>query len=119
MSDDAHRPRIEAAFADRTKLADPETIAAVEATIAALDAGALRVATHDAASDAWTTHAWLMQAILLYFALRKVESLHAGPLEWHDKIPTKHDLAAAGVRVVPPGVARYGAHLERGVVLMP
>jgi 2,3,4,5-tetrahydropyridine-2-carboxylate N-succinyltransferase len=119
MSDDAHRPRIEAAFAERAKLAEPETVAAVEATLAALDAGTLRVATYDAAADAWTTHAWLMQAILLYFALRKVETLEAGPLEWHDKIPTKRNLAAAGVRVVPPGVARYGAHLERGVVLMP
>jgi 2,3,4,5-tetrahydropyridine-2-carboxylate N-succinyltransferase len=59
------------------------------------------------------------EAILLYFAVRQMETTAIGPFEFHDKIPLKKDLAAAGVRVVPPGVARYGSFLEKGVIVMP
>jgi 2,3,4,5-tetrahydropyridine-2-carboxylate N-succinyltransferase len=48
-----------------------------------------------------------------------MELWQAGPLEFNDKIPVKHGLDAAGVRVVPPGTVRYGAHLERGAIVMP
>jgi 2,3,4,5-tetrahydropyridine-2-carboxylate N-succinyltransferase len=114
------RPRVEAAFADRSKLDEPDHRFAVESTVAALDRGELRVATPpDDEGGAWTTNAWIKQAILLYFAIRKVERIDCGALEFHDKIPLKHDFDSAGVRVVPPGVARYGSFLERGVVLMP
>ncbi len=114
------RPRVEQAYADRNLLATPDGRAAVEATIDALDRGDLRVATPpQVEGEAWTTHAWIQQAILLYFALRKMEKLECGPLEFHDKIPVKRNLDAAGVRVVPPGVIRYGAYLEPGAVLMP
>jgi 2,3,4,5-tetrahydropyridine-2-carboxylate N-succinyltransferase len=67
----------------------------------------------------WKVNAWLKEAILLYFAISKMETVEAGPFEFHDKIPLKKNLAQAGVRVVPPGTVRYGAHLERGVVVMP
>jgi 2,3,4,5-tetrahydropyridine-2-carboxylate N-succinyltransferase len=114
------RPRVEAAFADRSKLTEPDHRFAVESTVAALDRGELRVATPpEDEGGAWTTNAWIKQAILLYFAIRKVERIECGALEFHDKIPLKHDFDSAGVRVVPPGVARYGSFLERGVVLMP
>jgi len=65
------------------------------------------------------TNEWLKKAILLYFKLRKVEPIEAGELGYLDKIPVKHDYAAHGVRVVPPGVARYGSYLSEGVILMP
>ncbi|MEZ4256350.1 MAG: 2,3,4,5-tetrahydropyridine-2,6-dicarboxylate N-succinyltransferase [Polyangiales bacterium] len=113
------RPLVEAAFADRTKLADAAHEAAVRDVIERLDKGALRVATHDEASDTWTTHAWVKQAVLLYFAIQKMERWEAGPFEFWDKIPLKKDLEAQGVRVVPPGTCRYGAHLEKSVILMP
>src|SRR5580693_3932667 len=117
---DTHRPLVTAAFADRALLARPDHKAAVEDTVAALDRGELRVASPpDTEGGAWTTHAWVKEAILLFFALSKMESTTIGPFEFHDKIPLKRHLAAAGVRVVPPGVARYGSFLERGVVLMP
>ena len=87
------------------------------ATIAALDAGTLRVAEKQ--GNEWVVHAWVKQAILLYFAVRPMEALDAGPLHFHDKIPLKGDLAKAGVRVVPPGAVRYGAHVEAGAVVMP
>ncbi len=118
--EDTLRPLVAAAFADRSLLANADHKAAVEAAVAALDTGDLRVASPPGSEGgAWTTHAWVKEAILLYFALRQMEKTTVGPFEFHDKIPLKHDLPAAGVRVVPPGVARYGSFLERGVILMP
>src|SRR5262249_39759568 len=80
--------------------------------------GALRVASRDDAG-AWQTHAWVKEAILLYFAVRGMERMEVGPFEFHDKIPLKRGLDKAGVRVVPPGVVRYGAFLEPGAIVMP
>ncbi|HET9327952.1 MAG TPA: 2,3,4,5-tetrahydropyridine-2,6-dicarboxylate N-succinyltransferase [Candidatus Eisenbacteria bacterium] len=96
---------------------EPEVRGAVEGTLAELDGGRLRVA--EKRGDDWVTHGWIQQAILLFFRLRSAETFEAGPIEFHDKIPLKRNLAAAGVRVVPPGVARYGSFLEPGVILMP
>jgi 2,3,4,5-tetrahydropyridine-2-carboxylate N-succinyltransferase len=111
---------VEAAYADRDKLAQRACSDAVLETVAALDRGDLRVATPPAEPGGeWTTHAWIKQAILLYFALRKMEVTTCGPFEFHDKIPLKRGLGAAGVRVVPPGVVRYGAFLEAGAIVMP
>ena len=67
----------------------------------------------------WVVNEWVKRAILLYFRLAGLETSHAGPLEFHDKIPTKTGLAEAGVRLVPPGTIRYGAFCEPGVVVMP
>ncbi len=105
------------AYAGRRALESPEVRGAVEGTLAELDAGRLRVA--EPRGDEWITHGWIQQAIALYFRLRAPETLEVGPFEYHDKIPLKRNLAAAGVRVVPPGVARYGSFLEPGVILMP
>jgi 2,3,4,5-tetrahydropyridine-2-carboxylate N-succinyltransferase len=114
------RPLVEAAAADRALLKDPTHARAVEETMAALDRGALRVATPpEGDGGEWTTHAWVKQAILLYFAVRKMERIEVGPFEFHDKIPLKKGLDAAGVRVVPPGVVRFGAFLESGAIVMP
>jgi 2,3,4,5-tetrahydropyridine-2-carboxylate N-succinyltransferase len=118
--DETLRPRVEQAYADRSLLTNPDYRFAIEGTITALDRGELRVASPpEGDADAWTTHAWIKEAILLYFVLRKMEKIECGALEFHDKIPVKRDLDAAGVRVVPPGVARFGSFLEPGAVLMP
>ena len=109
---------VEAAFADRELLKDERHEAAVRATLRLLDAGELRVATPDGAGG-WTTHAWVKQAVLLYFAIQKMETTETPPFEFYDKIPLKKNLAAQGVRVVPPGTCRYGAHMEPSVILMP
>jgi len=120
IADHPLRPVIEAAFADRSRLTDPKVVAAVEETIALLDRGEIRVAEPPASDDGeWTVHAWTKQAILLYFGIRKMEPSEAGPLAFNDKIPIKRDLEKAGVRIVPPGTVRYGAHCERGVIVMP
>jgi 2,3,4,5-tetrahydropyridine-2-carboxylate N-succinyltransferase len=116
---ETHRPLVEAAFANRKLLAEPDHRYAIEGTIHALDRGEVRVASPpELPGGDWTTNAWVKQAIMLYFALRKVERIEAGSLEWHDKIPVKTQFEQ-GVRVVPPGMARLGSFLEAGVVLMP
>ncbi len=91
--------------------------AAVEAMIARLDRGEARVA--ERIDGEWVVNEDAKQAILDYFRLRQVEPMEVGPFEYLDKIPLKHDYAEAGVRVVPPAVARYGSFLSRDVVMMP
>ncbi len=113
---DDRQELVSAAYADREKLR--EAADAVRSVITDLDRGALRVATCDDAGE-WTVHAWIKQAILLYFGVAEMRVDEVGPFEFHDKIPPKRGLAEAGVRVVPPGVARYGSYLEPGVVMMP
>ncbi len=112
MSD---RAAIEAAFADLERL--DEAADAVAHTIAALDTGRLRVA--EKVDGEWVVNVWVKEAIMLYFRLSGLETTHAGPFEYHDKIPTKQALADQGIRVVPPGTVRYGAFCEPGVVIMP
>ena len=92
-------------------------VAAVEEAVRMLDEGEARVA--EPGPDGWIVNEWAKKAILLLFRLRELEPLEAGPFEYLDKIPLKHDYAERGVRVVPPAVARYGSFLSRGVVLMP
>jgi 2,3,4,5-tetrahydropyridine-2-carboxylate N-succinyltransferase len=105
------------AYEGTRPLDDLEARGAVDSAIASLDDGSLRVAERN--DGGWVTHGWLQQALALYFRMR-VSTTHAlGPFEFHDKIPLKKGLEAAGVRVVPPGVARYGSFLEPGVILMP
>jgi 2,3,4,5-tetrahydropyridine-2-carboxylate N-succinyltransferase len=85
--------------------------------IAALDRGEVRVAEPD--GDDWRVNADVQEAILDYFRARTMEPQEVGMFSYHDKIPLKDGYAELGVRVVPPAVARYGAFLSRGVVLMP
>jgi 2,3,4,5-tetrahydropyridine-2-carboxylate N-succinyltransferase len=82
-----------------------------------LDKGRLRVA--EPVGDSWKVNEWIKKAVILFFPIRTMEVTEAGPLEFHDKIPLKHNYAAQGVRVVPQAVARYGAFLAKGVILMP
>ncbi len=114
----ATRLLIESAYKDRTRMGDPDVNRAIEQVIHALDDGSVRVAEKDG-SGKWITHAWIKEAVLLYFAVRNMERSEVGPFEFHDKIPLKRRFDKANVRVVPPGVIRFGAHLEKGVVVMP
>jgi 2,3,4,5-tetrahydropyridine-2-carboxylate N-succinyltransferase len=89
----------------------------IEEAVRLLDRGEVRVA--ERSDGRWVVNEWAKKAILLYFRLRKVEPTEAGPFRSLDKIPLKADFAERGVRVVPGAVARYGAFLSPGVVLMP
>ncbi len=108
---------IEKAWDDRSLLTDPNTLNAIEEVVANLDKGTLRVA--EPAENGWVVNDWVKKAVILYFPTQKMETIEVGPFEYHDKIPLKKDYASQGVRVVPNAVARYGAYLERGVVMMP
>ncbi|MCY1082322.1 2,3,4,5-tetrahydropyridine-2,6-dicarboxylate N-succinyltransferase [Archangium lansingense] len=109
--------KVSAAFADRAKLKEAGYVAAVRETLALLDAGEVRVA--EKGPEGWKVNAWVKEAILLFFGISDMKVMEVEPFEFFDKIPLKKGLEAAGVRVVPPGVVRYGAFVERGAVVMP
>ncbi|MEZ4759239.1 MAG: 2,3,4,5-tetrahydropyridine-2,6-dicarboxylate N-succinyltransferase [Flavobacteriales bacterium] len=114
---------IERAWEDRALLKDPAIVRAIEHTIELLDKGEVRVAEPvDGFADGegrWKVNDWVKKAVILYFPIRGMETLHAGPLEFHDKMRLKTGYAELGVRVVPHAVARYGAYLAKGVIMMP
>lgn len=119
---------IDTAWEDRASIspaaAPAEVRQAVEHTLAELNAGRLRVATRQGVGQ-WTVHQWIKKAVLLSFRLSDNEVMHAGDLGFYDKVKTKfahlspEQMAASGVRVVPPAVARHGSFVAKGVVLMP
>jgi 2,3,4,5-tetrahydropyridine-2,6-dicarboxylate N-succinyltransferase len=109
---------IEAAWNDRTLLQLPETKNAVQTVVQQLDTGQIRVA-EPLPDGSWFTHEWIKKAVLLYFPLQEMQTIEVGPFEFHDKIPLKKGFAAQGVRVVPHALARYGAFIEKGAILMP
>jgi 2,3,4,5-tetrahydropyridine-2,6-dicarboxylate N-succinyltransferase len=112
---------IEELWERKGELSPKDTDAAriVEEAINLLDSGEARVAEVDPATNEVVVHEWLKKSILMLFSLRGMETIEYGPFEFADKLPLKHDFAAAGVRVVPGASARWGSFLSRGVVLMP
>lgn len=114
--------RIEDAWNDRMKLQNEKVKQAVSSVIELLDQGVLRVADKmgkAGTAGEWQTHEWIKKAILLYFAIMPMEKMEAGPMIFHDKIPLKKNYKELGVRVVPHGLARFGAYLAKGVIMMP
>jgi 2,3,4,5-tetrahydropyridine-2,6-dicarboxylate N-succinyltransferase len=89
----------------------------VEELIAALDRGEIRIA--EKLDGEWTVNEEAKRAVIEYFRLRRMEPMEVGPFEYHDKIPLKTGYEELGVRVVPPAVARYGAYVSPGAILMP
>lgn len=114
------RQEIENAWDDRALLKERRTVEAIEHIIELLDLGELRVADPPSNGEGeWTVNDWVKKAVILYFPTRAMETLEAGPLEFHDKMRLKRGYAALKVRVVPHAVARYGAYLAPGTILMP
>ena len=109
---------IEQAWDDRELLKDPATQNAIRQVVSLLDVGQLRVA-EPTADGHWVTHEWVKKGVILYFPIQQMEVIEAPPFEFHDKIPLKKNYAELGVRVVPHAIARHGAFLEKGVILMP
>lgn len=108
---------IENAWNDRTLLSEKETITCINEVIELLDKGQIRVAEKQ--NGSWVVNEWVKKAVILYFPTRKMETFHAGPMEFYDKIPLKSNFEALGVRVVPHGIARYGSFVAPGVIMMP
>ncbi|HYE71521.1 MAG TPA: 2,3,4,5-tetrahydropyridine-2,6-dicarboxylate N-succinyltransferase [Aquabacterium sp.] len=106
------------------KGAPKEVLEAVEHVIAEMNKGELRVATRTGVGQ-WTVHQWVKKAVLLSFRLRDNELMKSGDIAFYDKVPTKfahlspEEMAATGVRVVPPAVARRGSYIAKGAILMP
>jgi|TARA_B110000305_G_scaffold91781_1_gene103467 2,3,4,5-tetrahydropyridine-2-carboxylate N-succinyltransferase len=112
------RSIIETAWEHRELLKDPETIKAIEAVIEDLDKGRLRVA-EPLENGKWQVNEWVKKAVVMYFPIRKMETIEVGPFEFHDKMKLKTNYSELGVRVVPHAVARYGAFIAPGVIMMP
>jgi len=112
------RSIIEAAWENRELLTIPETISAIEQVIEEIDKGTLRVAEPLENGD-WQVNEWVKKAVVMYFPIRKMETIEVGPFEFHDKMALKKNYKELGVRVVPPAIARYGAYVAPGVIMMP
>jgi len=115
------KQNIENAWEDRKLLTNEITIESIRSVIDLLDEGTLRVAEPTTAegSGGWQVNEWVKKAVVLYFPIQKMETLEAGIFEYHDKIPLKKDYANKGIRVVPNAVARHGAYISSGTILMP
>lgn len=109
---------IEKAWDNRELLKEETTQQAIRAVIADLDTGVIRVAEPTEDGN-WKVNDWVKKAVILYFPIQKMETIEVGPFEFHDKMALKTNYAEKGVRVVPHAVARYGAYLASGVVMMP
>lgn len=108
---------IEKAWENRELLQEEATQTAIRKVIDLLDEGTVRVS--EPTPDGWKVNEWVKKAVVMYFPIQKMETLEAGILEFHDKIPLKRNYAAKGIRVVPHAVARHGAYISKGVILMP
>ncbi|AEW86054.1 2,3,4,5-tetrahydropyridine-2,6-carboxylate N-succinyltransferase [Flavobacterium columnare ATCC 49512] len=108
---------IEKAWEDRSLLQDDATQEAIREVINLLDAGTLRVA--EPISDGWQVNEWVKKAVVMFFPIQKMETFEVGIFEYHDKMPLKRNYAEKGIRVVPNAVARHGAYISSGVIMMP
>lgn len=108
---------IEKAWEDRSLLTETETIVAIRQVVNLCDKGELRCA--EPTADGWQVNEWVKKAIVMYFPIQKMRTLEVGIFEYHDKIPLKSGYEAKGIRVVPHAVARHGAYISKGVILMP
>jgi 2,3,4,5-tetrahydropyridine-2,6-dicarboxylate N-succinyltransferase len=108
---------IEEAWENRDLLGKKNVQEAIFEVVDQLDRGILRVARKE--SEGWKVNDWIKKAVILYFPIRKMETIETPPFEFHDKIPLKSGYKEKGVRVVPHALARYGAFISKGVILMP
>ena len=111
------RKIIESAWDNRDLLKEETTINTIRKVVDLLDKGELRVA--EPTSGGWQVNEWVKKAVVLYFPIQKMETLEAGIFEYYDKIPLKRNFAERGIRVVPNAVARHGAYISSGTILMP
>ena len=108
---------IETAWENRALLEETTTKEAIRTIVNLLDTGDLRVA--EPTADGWQVNEWVKKAVVMYFPIQTMETIEVGPFEFHDKIPLKTGYAEKGIRVVPHAVARHGAYISKGTILMP
>lgn len=117
MNNPSLQKLIEEAWNNRALLEEIEYAQAIRTVIQLIDEGNLRVASYE--NGKWFTHEWIKKAVVLYFPLQKMRTIEVGPFEFHDKMELKKGYSEKGVRVVPHAIARYGAYISKGVVMMP
>ncbi len=111
---------VEQAWADRTLLSDPKVQSAIREVIELIDKGRLRTAEPvDMEKSLWQVNEWVKKAVILYFPIQPMRTMHGGEVEWYDKMELKHGFQELGVRAVPHAVSRYGAYIAPGAILMP
>ena len=108
---------IESAWENRSLLNEEKTKNTIRSVIEDLDNGLIRVA--EPTNSGWKVNEWVKKAVVLYFPIQEMKTIEMGPLEFHDKIPLKKNYKEKGIRVVPHAVARHGAFINKGVILMP
>jgi len=108
---------VEKAWTARHLLNDKNTQDAIRKVIDLIDAGSLRCA--EPTANGWQINEWVKKAVVLYFPIQKMETMEVGIFEFHDKIPLKKGYKEKGIRVVPHAVARHGAYIAPGTILMP
>ncbi len=108
---------IEEAWENRELLKEMRTQKAIREVVELLDGGILRVA--EPTENGWQVNEWVKKGVVLYFPIQKMETLEAGILEFHDKIPLKTGFKEKGIRVVPHAVVRKGSYIAGGTILMP
>ena len=114
------RDIVEQAWEDRALLQKDEVKEAIRRVVEAVDKGKLRCAEPlDLENSKWQVNEWVKKAIIMYFPIQTMRTMHAGELEWYDKMELKRGYEELGVRVVPHAVARYGAYIAPGAILMP
>ena len=111
------RTLIESAWENRALLQENTTKEAIRTIVDLLDKGELRVA--EPTAEGWQVNEWVKKAVVMYFPIQTMETIEVGPFEFHDKIPLKTGYAEKGIRVVPHAVARHGAYISKGTILMP
>lgn len=118
--DNELKKTVERAWNDRTLLSCEEVRSVLRAVIEEVDKGRLRTAEPiDTEQSLWQVNEWVKQAIILYFPIQQMRTMSVGELEWYDKMELKHGYEELGVRAVPHAVARYGAYIAAGAILMP
>ncbi|MEI7664123.1 MAG: 2,3,4,5-tetrahydropyridine-2,6-dicarboxylate N-succinyltransferase, partial [Bacteroidota bacterium] len=108
---------IESAWEDRDLLKQIQTREAICEVVSQLDRGLIRIAANQGGE--WITFEWIKKAVILYFPIMKMEVTEVGPFQFYDKIPLKTGYDKLGIRVVPHAIARYGAFIAEGVIMMP
>jgi 2,3,4,5-tetrahydropyridine-2-carboxylate N-succinyltransferase len=105
------------AWEDRSLLDNIITKDTIRNIIEEVDKGRVRVAQIE--NGKWKVNDWVKKAIILYFPIQEMKTIEVGPMEFHDKMELKSNYKELGVRVVPHAIARYGAFLAKGVIMMP
>lgn len=108
---------VEEIWENRALLESDDNKKVIEEVVSMLDSGELRVA--EKRDNKWIINDWVKKAVILFFPIKKMETIEVGPFEFHDKIPLKSNYAEKGIRVVPHAIARHGSYISKGVILMP